>query len=362
VAGIIFVFLFLGGLLVTVYYTWRRKWPAWSASWYGYAALIVFIFAILPTQAWNPPLDRLFGGGGTLILVLLSLATLAYWLTRRNPIEGLLMALPLIILYWLPITEFIPNAIRMWLMFALFMLSALAAMSILRTNDIRRAVWIVLGASLLGGAPIAYARTFWNNIPPEHSLPGSPGQMLELFSVQFLAGAALAIGPVLGWGLWNLGRKYGKAGRLSALLMIFGMVINLIGHFSHWWSFSRQTYLNALQISALYRPDQAFSVFMVAAGLVAIFAGAVCLAIPWWRQNKLLSMALILAPLALPLVAMFSTYFGYYIVPVGFTFEFAMLSEIHKNLIFLIGIAWLLMSGWTVTRLYQVPSSIEGAA
>lgn len=357
---VIVVLVLLIGFLATIYYTWRNHWPIWSASWYGYVGLIVLLFAILPYQDWAGIADQIFQGI-RFILLLLSLATLLYWLSRRNPIEGLLMAMPVIILYWFPVMEFVPSALRFWLTFWIFLLSALTAITITRFNDIQRAVWLVLGASILIGLPIAYARTYWHDIPEGHfSLP-TIGQMAELFSVPWLASSALVIGPILGWGLWNVAKRYGKVERASAILIIIGMAVNLFGHFSYWSSFSHQAYLNALPISALYQPTEVSSMFMVFVGLGLILVGAIALAIKSWRSNKLLSVLLILVPLGLPLVAMFPTYFGNYIIPAGFSFEFARLSEIYKYLIFLLGAVWLVMTGWTVARLYN-PRLQEGAA
>lgn len=357
---VIVVLVLLIGFLATIYYTWRNHWPIWSASWYGYVGLIVLLFAILPYQDWAGIADQIFQGI-RFILLLLSLATLLYWLSRRNPIEGLLMAMPVIILYWFPVMEFVPSALRFWLTFWIFLLSALTAITITRFNDIQRAVWLVLGASILIGLPIAYARTYWHDIPEGHfSLP-TIGQMAELFSVPWLASSALVIGPILGWGLWNVAKKHGNAERASAILIIIGMAVNLFGHFSYWSSFSHQAYLNALPISALYQPTEVSSMFMVFVGLGLILVGAIALAIKSWRSNKLLSVLLILVPLGLPLVAMFPTYFGNYIIPAGFSFEFARLSEIYKYLIFLLGAVWLVMTGWTVARLYN-PRLQEGAA
>jgi len=39
----------------------------------------------------------------------------------------------------------------------------------------------------------------------------------------------------------------------------------------------------------------------------------------------------------------------------GLTFKFDKLSEIYNCLIFLLSIAWIAMSGWTITRLYNQP-------
>jgi hypothetical protein len=357
---LIVLLLLLVGFLATIYYTWRKHWPIWSASWYGYVGLIVLLFAILPHQNWVGIEDQIFKGI-SFILLLLSLATLLYWLSRRNPIEGLLMAMPVIILYWIPVMEFIPDPIRFWLTFWLFLLPALTATAITRLNDIKKAVWLVLGASMLNGLPIAYARTYWNNIPSEHASSPTVSQMAELFSVPWLASGALVLGPILGWGLWNLGRKNGKVGSVSAALVIAGMIVNLFGHFSYWWWFSKVTYLNALQIFTVYQPGEASSIFLVHAGWAAILVGAIGLAVLTWKQNKLLSAALILVPLALPLVARFTTYFGFYISLAGMSLELARLSEVDKSLIFFVGAAWLAMSGWTITRVYNQPLH-EGTA
>lgn len=360
VSGIIFGFLLLAGFLATIYYTWRNHWPPWSASWYGYLGLIILLFSILPYQYYVGAAERIFTGIRPIIL-LLCLAALVYWLSRRNPIEGLLVAMPVIILYWLPVMEFIPNSIRFWLTFWLFLLPALTAIAIARLNNIKKAVWLVLGTSVLIGLPIAYARTYWNNVPPEHSTLPSFGKMAGLFSVPWLASAALVLGPILGWGLWNLGRKYGKVGRISAALVIAGMIVNLFGHFSYWWWFSKDTYLNALQLFANFKPSEASSIFMVYTGLTTIFVSGLVLAFPTWKHNKLLSVALIFVPLALPLVARFTTYFGYYINIAGTSLELVSLSEVYQYLVLVIGVAWLAMSGWTIARLHS-PSLREETA
>jgi len=359
VTGIILGFLMLVGFLATIYYTWRNHWPAWSASWYGYLGLIILLLSTLPYQYLVNSAKSLFEAIH-IILLPLCLTTVLYWLSRRNPIEGLLMALPVIILYWFPVMEFIPNSIRFWLTFWLFLLPALTATAITRFNDINKAIWVVLGASLMIGLPITYAQTYLNNIPVEHSLPPSVGLVIGLFSVPWLSSGALVFGPILGWGVWNLGKKYGKVGCISAILVIVGMIINLIGHFSYWWWFSKNTYLNALPLFASYKPSEASSIFMVYTGLAAILIGALGLTIPTWKHNKLLSIALILVPLALPVVARFTTYFGYYVNIAGTSLQIGKLNVIYQVLALLAGVSWLVLSGWTIPRLYA-PVQGEGS-
>ncbi len=362
VSGIVLMILFALGLLLTIHDTRRTQWPAWSASWYGYVGLFIFIIVVLPYQDFNPPLRGVITSAGVFILLPLSLIALLYWLTRRNPIEGLLMSQPLIILYWIPVLEFIPNPIRFWLIFDMFLLSALTSMTIARINNIRKAVWLILGASVLIGLPIAYARTYWHNIPVGHFLAPSIDQMVGMFSIQFLAGAALAIGPVIGWGIWILGKNHGWPGMVSAGFILIGTLVNLFGHFSYWWWYSRTLFLNIFQISAVYKPDGEFSTFLVYAGLTLLMTGVVWLAVLIWKHNKLLSIPMIISPLALPMLAMFPVYLGYRISPDIFPFQYIHLDAGYIQLIFLAGLAWIALSGWAVARLYGKPVHLEGVA
>ena len=98
---------------------------------------------------------------------------------------------------------------------------------------------------------------------------------------------------------------------------------------------------------------------MVSGGLAMVLVGAFPLVVLSRTQNKLLSIPLILVPLALPLLAMFSTYFDYLIIPAGFSFEFARLSGMYKYSILFLGAVWLVMSGWTVTCLYNASTHME---
>ena len=362
VSGFILLFALVFGLCLTIFFTWRDHWPAWSATWYGYVGVIVYIFAILPPQGWQPPLDKVVGGAGSIFLLLLSLATLVYWLSRRNPVEGLVMALPVIIMYWFPIMEFIPGHIRNWLTAGMFLLGALTATILIRTNFIRRAIWLVLVASILIGLPIAYARTYWNNIPIEPASAPSLGKMIGLFSVQFVAGAALAIGPILGWGLWRLGKSYGRTGRAGAGLIIAGVVVNLFGQFSYWRAISYVDYFEALELSFLHKLNRMSAELLVSISLLVILTGVLLLVTLIWRQRRLFSIALVFLPFVLPILAMYPIYFGFHIQVPILGIEFVNLSAIFNYLLLLAGIVFIFAGGWMVTQLYDTHSAIEGTA
>jgi hypothetical protein len=360
VSGSIFLLLLIIGLISTIFLTWRDHWPDWTASWYGYAALVIFLFAILPPQGWNPPLNRFLNGAASITLLLISLATLMYWLSRRNPVEGLVMALPMMILYWYPLMEFIPSPIGIWLTAGMFLLGALTATILIRSSNIRWAIWLVLGASMLIGLPIAYARTYWNYLPVEHSSTPSLSQMVGLFSVQFVAGAALAIGPVLGWGLWRLGKSYGRTGRVGAGLIIIGVLVNLFGQFSYWRAVSFMNYFGALGVSFLYQPNRVSAVLIVSISLLVILTGVLLLITLTWRERRLFSAALALLPFVLPVLAMFPIYFGFDVQVPILGLEFVNISAAYNYLLLLAGIAFIFAGGWLVTHLYDQYSAVEG--
>lgn len=356
--GFLIVFLFLVGLLVTIYLTWRKRWPACTASWYGYAGLIILLFSILPSQGWAPPAEGLFRVI-QLILLPLCLATLVYWLTRRNPIEALLMAMPVIIVYWLPVMEFIPNRIQNGLALGIFTLSALTAITITRINKLRKAVWIVLGASVFSGLPISYARTYLQETPFRYT--PTVAQVAELFSIQWLASSALVISPILGWGIWNLSKRYGRDGSIAASLIFIGALVNLWGQFRYWQWSSHQNFFDAFGFSLLQAPGPTWLAYTVYAGLIITLVGAILLAIQAWSDSKPLSLCLIILPLALPSLTMFPIYFGWHIIPAGLSFEFGELSQTYRLLIFFAGALLVVAGGWLVTRLYSDPIHVGAA-
>jgi hypothetical protein len=186
--------------------------------------------------------------------------------------------------------------------------------------------------------------------------------MTGMFSIQFLAGTALAISPVIGWGIWILGKNHGWPGKVSAGFILIGALVNLFGHFSHWWWYSRTLFLNIFQISAVYTPDGEFSTFLVYAGVIILIAGVAWLAVLIWKRNKLLSIPMIISPLALPMLAMFPVYLGYRISPDIFPFQYIYLDAGYIQLIFLAGLAWIALSGWAVARLHSNSTRTESVA
>ncbi len=353
------------GFILAFFFSWRSQWPTWGASWYGYAGILVLILATLPGQGWNPPISVIIDAAGSLLLLGVTLLTLRYWLTRRDPIEGMLVGLPVIIIYWVPLMEFIQYPLRTWLVLSMFLVSALGAGLILRENNVSKGIWILLGVSVAAGLPLALARTYWyvtpawvppaEAVPPEYFDPASLHQVMRLFSGQFLAGTALALGPILGWGVWRLGKMYDPIGRLAAGLLISGMAVNLFGLYSYWRWFEHVDYFDALGLPFLYKPDGALSVFMIYAGLIGIAVGGFCLGALAWRRNPLLGVSMGLSGLLIPHLAMIQVYSGFHISMPGIPLALNALSPTVQSAVFELAILLVILIGWVIAQLYREP-------
>jgi len=228
------------------------------------------------------------------------------------------------------------------------------AIAIVRLNNVRIGLWLILGASLLTGLLAAYARTYWHNLPPEYSEPPTLAALAGLFAPQLLAGSTLVIGPLLLWGLWEIGKRSGRAGMLGYRLALGGLVLNLFGNLGYFW-----------QSTAIVGPGQPWFNVVVYLGLFLSIVGALWLGVASRRSKVPLDLAtlalLVLVPSALPLMWMLPTWFGFRIIPAGLSFGLYNLDDIYKYEVYAIGLVWLVLGSWLVTRLSAVPHAGEAA-
>ena len=180
----VFLFILPGFILAALALAWRHGWPRWSASWYVYVGMIVIL---LPQRA--------------LFAVPLIIVGWLYWIIRRDQIKGLLIATPLMLLFWSPVLEFVETTIHNAILIGMILLAAGLAIAIVRLNNVRIGLWLALDASLLTGLLAAYARTYWHYLPPEYSEPPTLAALAGRFAPQLVVGSALVIGPLLFRGL-----------------------------------------------------------------------------------------------------------------------------------------------------------------
>lgn len=329
---------------------WRRGWPQWSAPWLTYAGLVTVIFALPLAQEWENPTGRWIADAVLYIGVPLGCAGALVAFTRRDPVQGLLAALCAVIVLWYPQLEFVPNTIRYVLSMGMFLLAALVSALLVRLNNARVGLWLALGLSLLSGLLIAYFRTYWHTIPAGHFSPPTVTDMVELFTLQFVSGATLLIGPPLAWGVWRLGQRHGRAGMWGAGLLIGGLALHLIGQLSYWWWFSTGRYF-AIITNEVYLSGNTWPALLVKLSVPLTLWGALWLSALVWRAHKMEAALLAVVPVALPVALMLPIYFGNHVLPAGLSFEIADLSLAQKYAVFAVELIWLMLGGWLVTRL-----------
>ncbi|MBI5828128.1 MAG: hypothetical protein HZB20_00980 [Chloroflexi bacterium] len=329
----VFLFILPFFIVAALALAWRRGWPRWSASWYVYVGIVVIL---LPQRA--------------LFAVPLIIAGWLYGITRQDQIKGLLIATPLMLLFWSPVLEFVEPTIHNSIQLGMILLAGATAMAIVRLNNVRIGLWLALNASLLTGLLAAYARTYWHYLPPEYSEPPTLAAWAGLFAPQLVVGSALVIGPLLFWGLREIGKRSGRAGMLGYRLALGGLALNLFGNIGYYW-----------QISTNIGPGTLWFNSVVYLGLFLCLAGALWLGVAARRSKVPLDLAslalLVLIPSALPLMWMLLVpiWSGFRILPAGLSVALYDLGDIYKYEVYAVGLAWLLLGGWLVTRLSAMP-------
>jgi hypothetical protein len=237
----------------------------------------------------------------------------------------------------------------MWLLIA-----AVSAL-IVRLNQVRVGMWLVLGASLATGMLAAYARTYWHNIPPGHSEWPTINALVGRVAIQMLSSSALVIGPLLLWTLATVARRSGPAGIPGHRIALGGFCLILVGSLSYFWRYFAQGPLTTLQSEALDLYGSQWPLGVLIVGGVVYLGGALWLCAAAKRHDPAFSWvpaALLMAvPPLLPLVAALPDLFGYRLVLARQSLELFNLPDQAQYLIYATGVVWLLLGGWLVVRL-----------
>lgn len=346
--------LLAGALLAVFFLAWRRKWPLWSAVWAPFFCL--------------PPL-LLFGGvfnwltQGQLEFIIsqevviyvwfpLFIAILLYAMTRLHPLRGLLAALPVVYILWLPNMEFVPDLIEFGIKIPSLALVCLTIVFILRRGDWRSGLYATLGMNLAVGALFAWAGIYHGGtLPFSASGPNLVETARSLFP-QYLATCAILLGPFFAWRfrqeglLGGRGRKYAYHLVLAGLLLV--IVANLAG-------MSR-----ALQDD---RPGSTASNAM--APLVWLGLGLYLVGIVWLYRYRTLprtftgwaeAVLLALLPLGIPIALMLP--FISWSWPISNLYGTPLVWSLPHAVSLSLGLVWLGLSVWVITQ--RPPELHEG--
>jgi hypothetical protein len=335
-------------ILVALMLAWRRGWPRWSASLYGYGFAVAVMMIGLPVTQVLP--GRLWAGAFLYIMSPLALAWLLYRTFQQDRLKGLLALLPVVMVLWNPVLEFVQP--RAFVSVGAWLLMALIAATIIRWGNVRLSVWMILAFNLMIGACITYARTYLNSLPPEHAEVPTLERMVNRLSPPLLAVSALVIGLWLVWVLWQIGKCGGRTGRLGHRLVLAGLLLNLIDILgAAWWytsPYDLLAYGDIRQIGSLMLKGTTYL------GFSLYVLGVLLLGVATWRSKAVPQVSLILLliiPAALPLIMAFPMLFDFSAIPTDMPLGLALLNHIPRGGVYAVGLAWLLLGGWLVTRL-----------
>ncbi len=200
-------------LLVVFVLAWRRRWPAWSATWY----LVFCVPPLLLTVglvSWLEQGQLEFNINQDAFIYIwmpLFVAVLLYAVSRLHPLRGLLAALPVIYLLWIPNMEFVADSIEIAITVTAILLVCLAIAFVLRRDDWRSGLYAILAMNLAVGALYAYAGIYHGGtLPSDASGPFGPNPVEVVRSLipQYLATSAILLGPLFAWRF----RQTGLAG------------------------------------------------------------------------------------------------------------------------------------------------------
>lgn len=330
---------------------WRQGWPRWAASWYTYWALGVLGLALISVQFIALGRTASFTSIFSLLPVFLLAAYILYRLSRSDPLRALLAALPIVLMLWMTLLEFVPNLIRSATQMFAWLLAALTATLIVRRGRPDLALILALLFSLLAGLPYAYDGIFLGGALP-FSAPGpSAAEVTKVWLPYWLATSTLLVGPWLGRAHRLLGLRAGRFGGVFyrlALLSLLLVILSVLGSFALATSdqlFTQNpTWLDWIRLGAY----GALLVYLMAYGLLLLAAmrSDAHLPLP-------LTAGLLLASLGLPLALIFGAFNGFRYLPPGLPLGLSNTLEISIWLEIGAGILWLLLSAWTLIRIEQ---------
>lgn len=192
----------------TLFYAWRRSWPLWSASWYGYGFLFLISVVSLIVSELNIRESWRYTNAGIFIWLVVW-GTAYLYLFFRDRLRGMLTIFFLFPLLGVMMLDFIPNPIEGWLAISLGLLTALTAGTIVRLGSYRITLALVIGVNLVAALILAYIGEYMIVDLPSSMLPHWPEftSFLELLALYTTIALILIGTPFLIQGLVNLARR-----------------------------------------------------------------------------------------------------------------------------------------------------------
>jgi hypothetical protein len=336
-------------LLVFLVIVWRAGWPRWAASWYIFFGAI-FISPLIYLSNLYEDVSRaadVFNEAAAFFLLPVLIAWFLYRVTRRDPIKGLLMMLPLVVLIGLPNMEFVPDQIEAPIMIVSLLFGGLAAAAILNLGDWRSGLWLLILVIAIVGLLFSYAGIYHGGSLPYSAPNPNAIEVLKNFMPQFLAVSSIILGPFLAASFRGIGHHSGLTGQISYRFVLFGMLLILASVLANYFLMS-DSRVHDLAVIGNFWLNLIFNF-----GFLCYLSGVIILGLAFlrqqplrgWLEYSLLAILTLSLPVVLmmPLMMIFSLNFNA-LDPFEWFYSFPM------TLITLLGFAWVFLSAWLVSH------------
>jgi hypothetical protein len=380
VFNIISALLVFGLLVVGVTWAWKAGFPRWSGGWVAWGWVVLLVLPGLLLQIWGQPLGYALSQFYMSVVLFTALALLLYRLMCKDPIKGILAALPLMNLFWLPHLEFVPELRKGIVLLVTWLIIALVSMLIMKLGRASAAVGLVLLATFLVALPYTYAANYLRVFSPDTpaEVIGHRADFSDLtsyFAPTLVGCFALLLGPLLLYELWKLSKGPGIARRIGFRLAFSGLFLSLIGNLSSMWFYENGKY--ALWYQAipgsgwqsradfLYFLNRLSPVFFTG---LAYFGIALYIIGSLWvvstsrhvlgKPTLSVSILLVLIPALLPVLTMYPAWFGLVEVPPQVPFGF-LHPERFRYLAYLVSLITLGAAMWLAAQLGQRETKIS---
>jgi len=337
--------LLVGCLLVVFFLAWRRRWPAWSATWIPVFCVPLLLLSVGLFNLLTQGQISLTISQDMLIYVWIPLfiAVLLYLVTRLDPLRGLLAALLVIYMLWNPNMESVPDSIEAAVKLPSLVLICLTILFILRRADWRSGLYAILGMNLVVGALFSYAGTYYGGTLPFTASGPNLVEVARSLLPQYIATGAILLGPLFAWRFRQEGRSAGRGGVIAYHLALAGLLLVIMA--------------NLASLSLQMMADRPGSAGSSMAPLILLGQGLYLVGIVWlyryrtfprtasgWAEGILLP----LLPLGIPIALMLP--FITWRWPVSNLYGIPLLWVLPQTLSLSLGLAWLGLSAWVITR------------
>jgi hypothetical protein len=335
--------LLVACLLAISILAWRRRWPLWSALWYPvFVPLVLLLAGLSVLQAvFDFTIDQEMV---MYVWLPLFIAVLLYAVSRLHPLRGLLAALPVIYLLWIPNMEFVANSIEIAITVTAILLVCLAVAFVLRRDDWRSGLYAILAMNLAVGALYAYAGIYHGGTLPFTAPGPNFVEVVRSLIPQYLATSAILLGPLFAWRFRQAGLAGGRSGKIAYHLALAGLLLVIMANLG-------SLMLTMQADSPGSSASDPMLPFLIL-GLGAYLVGVIWLyryepfpkTAAGWAESILLPFL----PLGIPI--MFIMPFITWKWPVSDLYGIPLLWVLPHAVSLSLGLVWLGLSVWVVTR------------